>query len=210
MNSTLFTPFSLWTLTRGRWILQFFGKPCLAFISQHITRSGKGFVLGKEVGTGRGNSDPVLTACHLVTDTEATSEEPISCCKYCLWRQWQAHCLSQEREILKLCDAVMKVKKKTHIYCYHTYIRYIYIALSSFKTCYNLYFYFYNGSNVNAVVHLDGKKIITQLCRSHQLCGALHHFSVYCFGLTTCTFTVLVHSQCSHSVAFGRCTLSAQ
>lgn len=54
-------------------------KLCFAFPSQHITGSGRVSVLAKEVGTGRDNSDLILTARHLVTDTQATSEEPISC-----------------------------------------------------------------------------------------------------------------------------------
>lgn len=33
-------------------------------------------MLAKKVGTGRDDSNPVLTARHLVTDAEAASEEP--------------------------------------------------------------------------------------------------------------------------------------
>lgn len=47
-------------------------------LSQHITESGRGSELAKEVGAARNNSDPVLTARHLVTDNEGASQETVS------------------------------------------------------------------------------------------------------------------------------------
>lgn len=63
--------------TLGRGILRRSDKPGFVLLSQHITESGRGSELAKEVGAGRNNSDPVLTARHLVTDNEAASQETV-------------------------------------------------------------------------------------------------------------------------------------
>lgn len=46
--------------TQGRWIFQQLDKPWFAFISQYITKSGRGFVPAKKVG----NPSDSLPSCH--------------------------------------------------------------------------------------------------------------------------------------------------
>lgn len=63
--------------TLGRGIPRRSDKPGFVLLSQHITESGRGSGLAKEAGAARNNSDPVLTARHLVTDNEAASQETL-------------------------------------------------------------------------------------------------------------------------------------